>query len=191
MRIIYNANLPVITKIESSLLTNLEIKNNYRQINIKNFIELEKDNQQLINLINSCPFNNDRKKILIDIKIREYIKGEYTCFNKEFHLDGRSVIKKRDSLEDNRYYICILEGPGTEFIQHPFGINYDTNLNLNQVDVLKNYNLDRMLVYKLPLKVWNSYGEFHWHCGRYINKDCKRVFIKITETNYIKELRYK
>ena len=191
MRIIYNANLPVITKIDNSLFENLEIKNNYRQINIKNFIELEKDNLQLINLIKSCPLKNDRKKILIDIKVREYIKGEYTCFNKELHLDGKNIIKKRNSLKDNRYYICILEGPSTKFIKHPFGIIYDPNLKLNQADVLKNYNLDRMLVYKLPLKVWNGYGEFHWHRGKYINKDCKRIFIKITETGYIKELKYK
>lgn len=191
MRIIYNANLPVITKTENYLFENLEIKNSYRQISIKNFIELEKDNQQLINLIKSCPLKNDRKKILIDIKVNEYIKGEYTCFKKELHLDGKNIIKKRDSLKDNRYYICILEGPSTEFIQHPFGIIYSPDLNLNQADVLKNYNLDRKPVYKLPLKVWNGYGEFHWHCGRYINKDCKRIFIKVTETNYIKELRYK
>lgn len=188
MRIIYNTNLPVITKIENSLLKNLEIKNNYRQINIKNFLSLEKDNKELINFINTCPLKKDRKKILIDIKVNKYKTGEYTCFNKELHLDGKNIIKKRNHLEDNRYYICILEGPSTEFIQHPFVIEYINNLT--QTDVLNSYNLNRVLRYKLPLKVWNEYGEFHWHCGRHINKDCKRIFIKITETNYIKEVKY-
>lgn len=189
MRIIYNANLPVISKIEKSILKKVEIKNNYRQIELNNFLQLEKENLDLIKLIKSCPLINDRKKILVDIQVKEYKVGEYTCANKYYHLDGKRYIKPRNKLNDNRYHICILEGPTTEFIKHPFGFFYATNVN--QQNLINYLGIDYMYAYCLPLNTWNSYGEFHWHRGRQIFKDCKRIFIKVTETNYIKESKYR
>lgn len=187
-KIIYNADLPSITKIKKSLLKNVEIKNNYRLITIKDFLTLEKDNQALIKLIKSCPLKNTRKNILIDIKIQDFKVGEYTCPNTKYHLDGKGYIKPRDVCNDNIYHICILEGPPTLFIKHPFGYTFSNKVQ--QEKLIKDLGINYMVHTTIPIEAWNTYGEFHWHKGRKIFVDCKRVFIKITESNYIKGVKY-
>lgn len=188
-QIIYNANLPVITKIEKSIIKNIEIQNNYRLINIKNFFNLEKDNKQLIELIKSCPLKNTRKNILVDIKVKDFKAGEYTCPNTNYHLDGKGIIKPRDQNKDNIYHICILEGPPTIFIKHPFGYTFFNTVKQEQL--IEDLGINYMIPTTIPTQTWNTYGEFHWHKGRRILVDCVRIFIKVTESNYIKEIKYK
>lgn len=188
MIIIYNAGLPRIRKVQEEIFKNLTIENNYRLIPIQKLREIENNNQNLMNLLNSCPFTFKRKKILVDIKYKKYVEKETTCLKMDFHLDGKYNTKLRDRNNDNIYHIFILGEVPTIFIKHSFSVDIDNNKT--QKEVLDNINFSVMPKYILPTKMWNTYGEFHWHRGQYIKKPCERLFIKITETNYIKELKY-
>lgn len=188
MIIVYNAGLPTVKKVQKEIFKNLTTENNYRLIPIQKLKEIENNNQDLINLLNSCPLTFKRKKILVDIKYKKYVEKETTCFKMDFHLDGRYETKIRDKNNDNIYHIFILGEVPTIFIKHPFSV--DIKNNKTQQNVLNNINFNVMPKYILPTKVWNSYGEFHWHQGQYIKKPCERLFIKVIETNYIKETKY-
>lgn len=196
MRVIYNSEAPRVYRTSGVYcIEEIEKTREYRKELLEECIEEEslKGNNNLVSLIKSCPYfsinsNYNRKRVLIEIKRRVFKKGEYSCFNRKFHIDGRAELKTRERGKDNIYYIYILsnnnEG-GTEFIKHPFSIDIDKYKD--QREVLRYSNKFNIVsTFNLELGAWHKYSEFDWHRGVRFSRETERLFIKITETNYIK-----
>jgi len=187
MEIIYNTKVKE-TFIEPSLFHNIKIKNNYKSNNLYDVLLKEKENKILVSLLQSCPLLYTRKTILIDIKIKHYLSGNYTCNNINWHLDGRRLTKLFDPSHDNIYHILSWGGPTTQFITFPFVSSF---LNCPQHSLIVPLQLSLMPFYSLSPFLWHTYGELHWHKCPLILSPCSRVFIRIVESNYLKQIKLK
>ena len=184
MSIIYNASIPTKRYVEQSICDDSYTSRNYRLANIEEVYDREPG---LRKVLDEAPIGNHHSKILIDVKVQNLSKGQYTCVNKGWHLDGKGIIRQRTS-HDSLFHIIQWGGAPTLFIKHPFSCD---GWGIHQTMLAKHLHLDVNPRYELEPYIYHSYGEFHWHrCGQ-ATEDCTRFFIRIIESDYIKERKIK
>lgn len=134
----------------------------YKGLSYKDFesLELLYIDELVQKLIEEHNLKNIRKRIIIDLKIRNYEKDEYTCYVKDWHHDGSLNNVPRENI----YYIFCIGAP-TEFIDCQEKVH-----NINQAE-------------------WYKYGENELHRGPQILKNCHRIWIRVTLSDYIKTQR--
>jgi hypothetical protein len=180
MSIIYNADIPIRNYVDKNICLNSYTSRNYRLANIEKVYNREPG---LRNLLDKAPLRHYPTKVLIDVRVQNLTKNQYTCANKGWHLDGKALIKPR-TYYDSVFHIITWGGAPTIFIKHPFSTD---ELYTDQRALASSLNLDVHPRYELKPYTYYTYGEFHWHrCGR-ATEDCTRFFIRIIESYYIKE----
>ena len=177
--IIYNAELPKRKQIDIDICNNTVSGRCY---NKAHFNDVYIQQPELRALLNTAPISKSRKRILIDVKIQYLNKGQYTAFNKDWHLDGKLLTTPRTD-EDNIYHMIYWGEAPTVFIKEPFAVNA---IGLGQDFLASTLSLDKKIKYIVPEYTWHTYGEHHWHKCGVAAKEGHRIFIRITETNYVK-----
>ena len=177
--IIYNSQRPEKTTVDPSICLRSNSLRNYRLAYIDEVYEREKG---LRELLDHAPILDNHNKVLIDVKVSNLSKGQYSAVNKQWHLDGK-INTKYPSQLDNKYHIITWGGAPTKFIDEPKCVNL---YGCHQSTVRKILDLDTAPIYELEPFMYHTYGEYDWHkCGR-ATKDCTRAFIRIVESDYIK-----
>lgn len=165
-------NLKAAYKNKEIVYKNLSLKDYYLKSELRNLDKIIELN------LNSENNKNLRSNIILDIKIKNYKKKDYTCFIKDWHLDGG---KKSSLYRENVYYIFCIGAP-TEFIKQG-------QFNLPQSKTISNTLIPKNLISQIPSSCWYKYGEREYHRGPKITQDLHRIWIRITYSDYIKTIK--
>lgn len=176
---LFNRYKPTITSIEGFPFYRLVDLKNYRLASITRVYK--EASLTLKQLLATAPLTHCYKRILVDIKVQDLDSKTHSCGAvKGWHLDGRLM----PNSDKNIYHIFTIGGAPTEFIGTPL-ILPSSNDQRQLVKLIPN----NIPVYSLPECVWNTYGEEDWHRGVTSEKPVRRTFIRICETNYLREKR--
>ncbi|MNC07915.1 hypothetical protein D3C75_554800 [compost metagenome] len=116
------------------------------------------------------------KKVLVDLKVADLKAEDYTCIP-GWHIDTVTD-PRHDSLPEN--HLIYTNVFPTEFVRDPVEFSED---KYHFVDVTDDIPKDNYISAK-PNSI-HKYGRFHLHRGAQVTSDCRRVLVRITETDVI------
>lgn len=117
------------------------------------------------------------KSIRVDLKVYDLRAGEHTCIP-GWHID--TVTNPRhDSLPEN--HLIYTNVYGTDFVSTPIPFS-EEKTHFSQV--IAEIPEDNYLT-ATPNSIY-QYGRFHLHRGAKVATDCRRVLVRITETDIIR-----
>ena len=120
--------------------------------------------------------NDPDMNLLLDYKVRDLKEGDTGCPLSFWHLDV--VENPHHQSKPDRHWIFSTE-IGTEFMTSE--IRVDSNVrSFKEVEVE-----DYSSIITKP-KTINSYGRFNLHRATPVERDCRRVLIRLTQTEVIK-----
>lgn len=119
---------------------------------------------------------NKHKRVLVDLKVSDLEAGEYTCVP-GWHIDTVTDPRHRSLPENHLIYTNVSP---TEFVRDPVEFSED---KYHFIDVTDDIPLDNYISAE-PNSI-HQYGRFHLHRGAKVTADCRRVLIRVTETNVV------
>lgn len=131
-------------------------------------------NETVRSILSQIPVAGNHKNVLVDVKVHDLEVG-VTPALPHWHFD--CVKDPRDESLEEVHHLFITEGCSTEFLGEdtefdlPYGFNHSIFNHLNGVKIK-------------PYKVY-TYGR-HLHRATKAVKKCKRLLIRVTESNLIK-----
>jgi hypothetical protein len=128
----------------------------HKYINIKKKFEYPKEVQDILNIMLLYTYNN-YKFMVFDFKVRNLIEGQCSCIFPQWHYD---CVRKFDHPSRHENHLVYSNIYGTEFLNPDFSITQAGDSEL-----------------------WN-YGR-ELHRGTRVPVECKRVIIRLTETDYL------
>lgn len=170
MNILYNPPINIGKKCDSFDIAPLE------EVYIKNIPlnHIKRKYPFTVPLINNCNIIGKHKKIMVDLKIKNYKSG-YTCIP-GWHCDTTTDANHANLPEVHHILTCDL--CPTEFLINPIEIPYSTVLK----EQLKYITEEKIMI--IPSWTWVSYGRTNFHRGPKVIKPGKRFLIRLSETNF-------
>lgn len=120
--------------------------------------------------------NRKHDRVVVDLKVVDLKEGETTCIP-GWHIDT-VVTPYHDSLPENHLIFCTEFG--TEFLNTP--VEFNPNM-MHFREVLETLGEHEVFTAD-PGKVYR-YSRTHFHRGPKVTRDCRRLLMRITETNVI------
>lgn len=118
------------------------------------------------------------KSIRVDLKVYDLQAGDYTCIP-GWHIDTVTNPRHNSLPENHLIYTNVF---GTEFCATPVEFGEEqTHFN----EVVQNLPAESKYLAAKPNSIY-QYGRFHLHRGPQVSHACRRVLVRITETDVVK-----
>lgn len=117
------------------------------------------------------------KSVRVDLKVYDLKAGDYTCIP-GWHIDTVTNPRHDSRPENHLIYTNVY---GTDFVSTPIAFS-EEKTHFSQV--IAEIPEDNYLT-ATPNSIY-QYGRFHLHRGAQVTTDCRRVLVRITETDIIR-----
>lgn len=117
------------------------------------------------------------KAVKVDLKVYDLKAGDYTCIP-GWHIDTVTDPRHDSRPENHLIYTNVY---GTDFVTTPIAFS-EEKTHFSQV--IAEIPEDNYLT-ATPNSIY-QYGRFHLHRGAKVTADCRRVLVRITETDVIR-----
>ena len=111
------------------------------------------------------------KSTLVDYRVVDLKAGDCGCKLDNWHID---VVRNPNHKSRPDRHLIFSTIIGTEFIDEPLECNTDDFSDINTNDVA---------IWSAPVNSIVIYNRFHLHRGPIVKEDCRRVLIRITQTD--------
>lgn len=120
-------------------------------------------------------------RLLVDYKVRDLKRGDYGCPLKGWHID--CVTNPRHKSRPERHLIFSTEF-GTEYMTTPLEVLAEEEHFSKTVERLTSANSKVAYIQVIPNTI-TQYERLNLHRGPLITKDCRRVVLRLTQTEVI------
>jgi len=138
------------------------------------------------NILRFAPTEGNHKRILVDIKVHDLKRGEFTCVP-GWHLDGSNNPQNLDKRPEIHHLFVASRFALTEFMDMPLDISIDPSWTFAERSKKLGKLLDEMdiPVFTIPNGRYVTYDDSFFHRGKQATGDEIRLLVRVTETDVI------